>query len=635
MHLPIFAPIMLAQSYISHHPSLEPNRDQSVPPPPKPEPIEVSELPLPPVIPNDVRGTCTSAVNPRGTGCIGQETGLFGGNFLPDGNHVVAAVTFAGAPAAPDPASIYSDDNLIIVKIDGTLFPNGDSWKCITCGIPGSNSLGHTSDMRAYPQAFYDGSRILVGTNIVSCGNFQLASADCVPERTFIYPIRWQNSNDASGTGGSMRELRIHPDNIHIGFSSFSDAAGTLSQNCYLARLNFNPLPTIGEPRVPRYDLSHVNILFDPTRAQALSMGHGEMRIHPDALTIGELRGFSGSGREVTYIGYPAESCNIDVFAADLSTGKIRRLTSHPEYADPVDISPDNEWTVVMDTRTSGRQMFMAGMRGVPPIIDLVVTAVCATTRNNGQRRFFRPFLIDRYGDRGNYSGQRINAAGSGIPGSGDINDPEWNGSADPKFSFDGTKIAYWQVQTTAPNCGGPNPLPCYNSTAPGGRHERLMLARLTSRTPLPLKPIPPIPDRVPWAVSFVPGMPMPMLQWPKGGEYVLKAKFSGLAKVILTSRTGRPGPKTVAVVYHDYSDDGENFLTGWENVTVSNPNATSNMVDWFSDLRQTGSSNASKITSPDGFHLAIDILTNIFNAKGTLTTSIDGVEYKQPVNGG
>jgi hypothetical protein len=194
MHLSIFAPIMLVQSYVSHRPSLRLNADQIVPPPPKPESIEVSELPLPPVIPNDTGAACTVDINPRGTGCIGKETGLFGGNFLPDGNHVVAAVTFAGAPAAPDPASVYFGDNLIIVKADGTTFPNGDAWKCITCGTPISNSLGRdfNTDMRAYPQAFYDGSRVLVGTNIVSCGNFQLASVDCVPERTFIYPIRWQ-----------------------------------------------------------------------------------------------------------------------------------------------------------------------------------------------------------------------------------------------------------------------------------------------------------------------------------------------------------------------------------------------------------------------------------------------------------
>lgn len=302
MQLSIFTPFILAQSLMPRHPLLRANVKHNIPVPPKPESIEVTELPLPPVIPIDTIGACTVDINLRRTGCISTETGLFGGNFLPDGNHVVAAVTSSGAPSAPDPTSIYTGDHLILVKIDGTSFPNGDAWKCVTCGMPATNSMGHTEKMRGYPQAFYDGSRVLVGTNIVSCGSFQLTSVDCVPEQTFIYPIRWQNTNNTSGPGGSIRELRIHPDNIHIGFSSFGLADGTLSQSCYLARLKFNPSPTVGEPLVPRYDLSHVNLLFDSTRAQPPTIENGEVKFHPDAITIGELRGFSGTGKEVTYI---------------------------------------------------------------------------------------------------------------------------------------------------------------------------------------------------------------------------------------------------------------------------------------------------------------------------------------------
>jgi hypothetical protein len=32
-------------------------------------------------------------------------------------------------------------------------------------------------------------------------------------------------------------------------------------------------------------------------------------------------------------------------------------------------------------------------------------------------RRFFQPFLIDRYGDRGDYFGQQVNAEGDGSNG--------------------------------------------------------------------------------------------------------------------------------------------------------------------------------------------------------------------------
>ncbi|XVQ11818.1 hypothetical protein ACQP1W_04300 [Spirillospora sp. CA-255316] len=107
------------------------------------------------------------------------------------------------------------------------------------------------------------------------------------------------------------------------------------------------------------------------------------MKFNSEAITVGELRGFSGSGREVTYIGYPAESSNIDVFAADLKTSKVRRLTAHPEYIDPIDISPDDRWTAAMDTRGTDHQMFLAGMRGIPPVTDLIMVRLLLVSRRS------------------------------------------------------------------------------------------------------------------------------------------------------------------------------------------------------------------------------------------------------------
>ena len=62
---------------------------------------------------------------------------------------------FAKAPAAPDPASIYSGRQLILVKTDGTTFPNGDAWKCVTCGVPAANRVGANLNFD-YPEAFRD-----------------------------------------------------------------------------------------------------------------------------------------------------------------------------------------------------------------------------------------------------------------------------------------------------------------------------------------------------------------------------------------------------------------------------------------------------------------------------------------------
>jgi hypothetical protein len=433
-----------------------------------------------------------------------------------------------------------------------------------------------------------------------------------------------------------MRELRIHPDGVHLGFSSFTMKNGKFGQFAYVGRLVYNEHPTEGEPLVPRYDVKNVNILFssDPDKNERLIVDPEDptrLLIQPDAITVGELRGFSGTGKEITYVGASIESSNIDAFATDLTTGETRRLTEHPEYVDPIDISPDDEWITIMDTRGTDRQMFLAGLRGIPPLTDTITSSVTSATRNNGQRRFFEPYLLDKYGDRGDYFGQKINAAGDGIPGNGDFNDPVWNGRADPRWSWDGRKIVYSQIMPYEPACGGPNPLPCYPSTEPGGRIERIVVATLPNRKPLCPMKIEEASDNIPWAEPFLPGSELPERSSLPEGEYVLEAKHSGYANVTIKRDNGA---NTVAVTYHDFSDDGDNILTGCEEVTQSSPALTVNRVDWYSDLKVTGPHNGTKITSEGGFHLEIDVLENFFNANGTMVTTINGKSYYQPANG-
>lgn len=155
---------------------------------------------------------------------------------------------------------------------------------------------------------------------------------------------------------------------------------------------------------------------------------------------------------------------------------------------------------------------------GIPSITDLVTSTAVASIRNNGQRRFFQPWLIDGYGDRGAYQGQQLNA-GDGSPGS--VSDPNWNGRSQAAWSPDGTKIVYWQSIVTAPGCGGQNPLPCPESTEPGGRRTRLMIAHLPGREPLPItsEPVTPISDVVPWGTPYTPGDPHPTRPYPREGN--------------------------------------------------------------------------------------------------------------------
>ncbi|KAH7086890.1 saponin hydrolase precursor [Paraphoma chrysanthemicola] len=601
-------------------------------PPPDPEPIEIVELPLPPVSPSRDVGACTAVINPHGTGCIARDLGngrFQAGDFTPNGENVIVTVEFVGAPSAPNPASAYSGEHLILIKADGTKFSNGDPWKCLSCVVPSDNaqSLNPQTD---YPHVFRSGDKAIWGQNILECDGHPLGSDSCTPDRIHIYPIFWQVSSNATEPGGTPRELRVHPDDEHIGWSSFTGEGG---QTCFLGRLEFNANPTVGEILVPRYELVDVNLLVDPKRWNPITADGLELHLRHDAITVGELRGFSGDGAEITYIGASTESSNIDLYAVHMETGVVRRLTSHPDYADPVAFSASNEWFVTMDTRVAERQMWMSGMRGIPPLVDIVAVTVAASTRNNGPRRFFQPIMLDYYGDRAseNYYGQQINAAGSGKDGS--VNDPNWNGRADPAFSLDSTQVVYWQAIVTSPSCGGSNPLPCPNSTAQGGREYRVMLARFTDRRPKPPAPVYNVPKQLPWAISFPPGVEYPSIPSLKPGNYTLQGAFSGQAQV---SFIGDQSISRVVVNYTNYSDDGDHVLNGWEDValTILYPNYWKNKLDWYSDIVQTGIVNASKTTSPDGFHVTIDAMVNVFNASGTLTTIIDGKEYHQPANG-
>ncbi|GAB7365696.1 hypothetical protein MBLNU230_g7035t1 [Neophaeotheca triangularis] len=612
-----------------------------------PEQIDIEQLPLPPVVQSLEPGSCNRFVNFHDTGCIGQTTGLQGGNFLPDGRHVMATVKFAGAPAAPDPRSIYQGQQLIVIKTDGTFFPNGDSWKCLTCGVPENQAIGldpHDTKKWGYPQAFKDGTRALAGHYIVECErDFPLVSDDCGPQQIHIYPIRMENTEEGTGRGAALRELRIHPDDTHIGVNVFSTSGGKLGQTAYIGRLHFNSSPTTGLPLASRYDIVSVNQLLDPNSPQPVSVQGDELFINNSAISIGELRGFSGTGAEVVYIGYPHESCNIDVFAANLRTGAVRRLTTHPGYVDPVQFSPDDASIITMDTRGNSRVNFMSGMRSIPPVLDLLTATACASVRNNGQRRFFQPWLLGAQGDYSPHPARELNAASTGRPGTGAINDPEWNGRADPWFSPDGTQILYWQAQTRAPACGSPNPLPCYPSHETGNRKERLMLATLGDRAPISTNKTltTPAPDTIPWALPYNPGTTPQNRPQPPPGTYNLPAPSSGTATVHLTSPYPSPNQAltSIHITYHNFSsDNNQTFLTGTQNATLLPTNSpTLTRLHWTSDLHSTdrdGRVHASQLTSLGGFELSIDAMTNIFHATGTLKTVVGGREWEQPAEG-
>ena len=625
---------------------------------PQPEAVTIGELPLPPTAPSSEQGSCTAAINSHRTGCIASyDNGIFEGpSYTWDGNHVLMPVEFSGAPAAPDPASIYAGQQVIAIRTDGKLYPNGDPWKCITCGVSAENSKGANTTQspgagysaggfnRAgtaisepiniivdHPQAFNDGRRMIAGTNVVDCGRYRLVDANCTADRVHVYPIRWNMSADQSGVGGSMRELRLHPDGIHLGWSHFvSDGRNIVDELAVMGRLVFQPAPKNGSPLVPRYELENVTLLLNTAAEYQFFMPDpnrpGYLLHNPPRGAIGEFRGWSSDG-QWAFGNYWEESGNVDLYMTRLSTGKSVRITRDPAYTDPMKASPDDQWNVVMDNRQGERHMWYAAMRGIPPLTDLVTAWVSTSSWRNANRRFFQPFLIDRYGDRGNYHGQQLNA-GPGAPGS--PSDPNWNGRADPTWSPDGTHVVYWQALVTAPACGGANPLVCPESTEPGGRRTRLMIASLTSRKPQVFKPIAPVADLIPWGIAYHPGDKLPVRTPVPAGKFTMTGRVSGSAEVEIRHTSDDRAVTFVSAHYHNFSDDGCHYIDGTESAERADGNMQSPVV-WHSALKASGLQNGTKVTSePGGFRPG-----GVARApQGTLTTTINGRVYTAPPPG-
>lgn len=633
------------------HPGCSPDLLPEVlenPPAPRPEPIALSELPLPPTAPSEAAGSCTAAVNPRQTGCIAaHDNGIFEGpSYMWDGRHVLVPIEFAGAPDAPHPSSVFRGQQVIAVRTDGTRFPNGDAWKCLTCGVPAENSkhayrsrepgagliqprgapgaeTGPENILVDHPQAFRNGRRILAGTNIIDCGPYPLVDVRCTPERVRIYPIHWTMTTDGSGPGGAMRELRLNPDDVHLGWSHMT--GGT--QFSLIGRLVFNPSPKAGTPMGPRYELEQVRFLNDKSGAFFSVDPNDPGRLvhnHP-RYAVGEFRGFSGDGKWALGV-YHEESGNTDLYKTSLASGESIRITRDPGYTDPMDSSPDDKWNVVLNTQDE-RHLWYAGLRGIPPLTDLLTGAVMYYGFRNANFRYFQPILLDQYGERGRYRGQRLNA-GPGTPAN--FSDPNWNARADPTWSPNGTNVVFWQALLSEPGCGGADQASCPISTAQGGRRTRLMMARLTSRKPLRVRPVPPVPDAMPWATRYRPGDKLPSrLPAAPAGKFTLAGKVAGSADVEI--RHGANGRVNfVSAVYRGFSDDGFHVIDGNESAEGVGSGMGPPSVVWHADIRASGLQNGTKVTSPGGFRPG-----GIGRAaQGSLTTTINGKVFTTPTAG-
>ena len=123
----------------------------------------------------------------------------------------------------------------------------------------------------------------------------------------------------------------------------------------------------------------------------------------------------------------------------------------------------------------------------------------------------------------------------------------------------------------------------------------------------------------------------------PQARQLYLSGQHAGRASIAILENTDNTRIEMVSVVYHNFSDDGRTFLNGTQAVNATTEHITSNRLHWYSQLIQSAPNGEAKgwqVTSDGGFHMSIDVVTNDFEANGTLDTTIDGWTFVQPRNG-
>ena len=502
----------------------------------------VGELPLPPTVP--ANGTCTND-----TGCLSAVWGAAGSpGFYWDPNYVLVGLTYAGAPAT-GPASIYNGTQVVLEKTNGTTFPDGNAWKCITCGV--ALPTGVLSKFFNYPppRALPGDKQILVGNAILQCTNPQgatllLSDPSCTPANSQLYPIYW-GTNPLGGAGGIFgngREWRLSPDGVHLMWDSIVFSNGSINEDPFEGTLTWDPVNL-------RYNLTSVYYL--PQTSPWVQQGN-QLTFVPKTM-LGELRGFSSDGKSL--LGIQAyEDNSVDGWSTDLTTANSKPVTTHAEYTDPFAESPNGKWTVADAVIGSGRMDWLSGLEGVAPIASNFVTlGAVAQMRNAGNRRFFEPWISSTTQPLA----EQVNAA---------VADPNWNAAADPVWLASNNAVVYAENLACAANAPG---LTCAASTEPGGRSSRLMIARLALPSVVSAAPKP-IPDDAPaaWAIPYTQGQTLPTPTAIPSGTYTIQGNVSGSATVVITDNSTNTAVQKMSIVYNNYVQTrAQNVINGTETV--------------------------------------------------------------------
>jgi hypothetical protein len=476
-------------------------------PPPAPEPVVRAVLAVPAGVDPDSVSDAT---------------------FHPDGEHLLWTASLIGE----------SDDQIMISKIDGSDF------SCLTCPLGGLPF--------AKIDVFADGRRLVVGNQvtfglpapfpypspfgpgfetvpILECTPSLL---DCqTPELVFVR-VPFDPADPLLFPNQRVREFRIAPDGVHLAWSQ--------ARNDFLLSV----VGMIGELRreAGHYELDNVEALIRPEPVlKPLSNGEYEFAVPPS----GEIKRFIEGGAAIAGASAKEFALNRDAGRLDIATGETQRLTHHPDYDEPIAVSPDGGWLVVGSKRSQDPAFDVLAAFGLVPRPNFVslggtqLFSLWAFNGNLGNNRGLDTWLVDRLGARGGYIGQHLS------------NDVCYGGRERQHWNADGTRVAKGEqirpVMASNPLCQG---LPT----------RRLVVYELVSRTPVPPEDRPPVvrTPAAPWAAGITDAKNRPGVD---PGLYVVPGRVFGEAHVDVASAA-------VSVEYRDYSDDGLLVLNGVESFT-------------------------------------------------------------------
>lgn len=410
-----------------------------------------------------------------------------------------------------------------------TIAPDGSDLRCLTCPIATDDT-----PQLLKPIPFPDGQRVMVRVGAQS----PLSAADhgvleCTPsvldcQTAELVPIEIPFA-DEPGVLQDQREFRVAPDGVHIGFSQ---GRGESVEN-----LEFVSIVGTLDRQADHY------AILDPRVVS----------------TLGELKQFGNDGTSVyvaAFVTSPFQAGNPDTVQVSLVDGTIvNRTTSHPAYDEPVEPSPDDGWFVVGSGRGAGLVDTLSQLPR-PPIITRAISNMTFFFFLTAREASLEPWLVDRYGARGDYIGQPLN------PGS---LDEGWDTRSIVNWHPDGTHLVWWQRATD------PGSLP------PGQIGSRVQVAMLSARSPITSPVVPAAMPSLAWAPSLE-GYELPPLPPPT----TMAGAHSGTAEVSFA-----PGePNQLAITYTEFSDDGMSFVDGTEMATYTPGTGGSSLYDADVTLR-------------------------------------------------